>query len=62
MREVSKDVFYKEIGPKDVVGSIVSGYPYKTEYRTRYPRTLIGITEDQLGQNPTRYFLTKDSQ
>lgn len=36
MKEVTKDEFYKVIGPLDVVLHTQSPYPYTTEYKIRY--------------------------
>ena len=61
MREVGADDFYKKIGKDDVVGSIVSKWPYKTEYTLRYGRAIVGESQEQSRQGqPTRYFLAEE--
>ena len=60
LKPVSKTEFYKAIGPRDVVSSIVSGWPYAMEFNLRYGG-LVGKTVDFLPENSalteTKYFL-----
>lgn len=63
MREVSKDEFYKAIGPKNVGPTIVNnweaqGRGYVQEWKLLGTRTIIGMTES--GAQPftePKYFL-----
>ena len=36
MEEVTKESFYKIIGPLDVISSVVGDYPYTSIFRMRY--------------------------
>lgn len=51
-KEVSLEEFYSVIGPKDVNGRIVSGWPYRTELRDSAGR-VHGIIQstDKYGPN-----------
>ncbi len=51
MRKVTKDEFFKAIGPLDVVVSVHGDYPYTTEFRLRAGR-LVGKID------PTGYYVT----
>lgn len=48
MKEVTKDQFYAFIGTKDVVGSIVTDFPYTMEYSMRGSRNIIAKAVDSL--------------
>jgi hypothetical protein len=61
VRQVSKDEFYKAVGPLNVHPNIVTGWPYTSEWRLQndMARTLIGktILRQEGGQLLTDYFL-----
>lgn len=63
LKEVSKEEFYKTLGPMDVVLHTIDPYPYTTEYRLRNRPLLVGKSVDYC-ENPlyeypvlTKYFL-----
>lgn len=42
LKEVTKEEFYKKIGPLDVVSNIIGEYPYTHIYKLRNNRKEIG--------------------
>lgn len=66
MKQVSKDEFYKAVGPLDVHPNIVTKWPYTSEWRLQndIARTLIGKTvlREERGHVLTEYFLVKGPQ
>lgn len=57
MIQVTKEEFYKKIGPLDVVLSVVGEHPpYKTYFKLRYKGTVIGYIDDDGDQ----YFLIEE--
>ena len=59
-REVTKDEFFRAMGPQDVHPSIQGRWPYTSNWNTRAGKT-IGKTEDYLPEGSaltkTRYWL-----
>lgn len=61
-KEVTKDEFYKIVGPLDATLSTLGNYPYTTEFKLRYGR-LIGKSVDSyegeyLWPVITRYYIS----
>jgi hypothetical protein len=50
MKEVTKEQFYKVIGPLDVVSSVIGDFPYTTEYKFRNGG-LKGKVVDRMGKD-----------
>ena len=66
MTEVTKEEFYRAIGPLNVHPTIIDpyNYPYSSEWKTPM-RHVVGFTEDyhpdgHLGITKTRYFLVDE--
>lgn len=63
MREVTKDEFYKAIGPFDCHPDIVGRYPYTSLFRMQRSergfqfREIIGRVEDGDTNTASRYFI-----
>ncbi len=63
MKQVSKDEFFKIVGPLDVTVSVLGNYPYTNEFKTRRHK-LIGKAVDRYvngnrGLITTDYFVNK---
>jgi hypothetical protein len=57
MVQVTKEEFYKKIGPLDVCLSVVGDHsPYKTFFKLRYKNTVMGYVDD----NGDQYFLKEE--
>ena len=57
-RQVSKDEFYKIVGPLDAVVSAVPPFPYTSEFKIRYGK-LIGKAVDSYGFEYGSYVVTR---
>lgn len=53
MKEVTRDKFFEVMGPLNVTLTVLEPYPYKTEFRLKYDRHLVGY-QDHNG----KYYLT----
>lgn len=59
MTEVTKEEFYKRIGPLDVIFDSVGRYPYETVFRMRHNKSLVGKITQTEGNSrvlPTRHY------
>lgn len=57
-REVSKDEFFKIVGPLDAVISVVPPFPYTSEFKIRYGK-LIGKAVDSYGFEFGKYLVAR---
>ena len=57
-REVSRDEFYKIVGPLDAVVAAVGNFPYTSEFKIRYGK-LIGKAVDSYGYEFGKYVVTR---